>query len=109
MAARKQHMGERIIEADNGFGWTRRRGSSALAISTGTYETDVFGVSYKLEKFDHPRDEAGWYLYSPSHPSDIWGEFCATNLLPAIDVASEMIVKADLRGEGYEKKEDSTS
>lgn len=28
-------------------------------------------------------------------------------LLAAIDVASEMIAKADLRGDGYEKKEGS--
>jgi hypothetical protein len=97
-------MGERYIEADNGFGWSRKHGSSPLSVLPGIYEVEVFGLTYQLQKFEDPKGEQGWYLYSTDKPSDFWGEFCATNLLPAIDAASERIAKADLSGAGYERR-----
>lgn len=101
MAQRKQHMGERIIEADNGFGWSRKPSTAALSIQAGLWQTEIFGITYTLEKFDFP--ERGWCLYSLGKPSHFWGEFITANLLPSIDKASEMIAEADLRGPGYER------
>lgn len=108
MATRKQWQGEKIIEADNGLGWSRKRGSSALSILPGVYEAEIFGIAYKLQKFDGAPGERGWYLYCLADPTHFWGEFCAANLFPAIDTASEMIARGDLRGEGYERKEKET-
>lgn len=105
MARYRQADHERYIEADNGFGWVRKRGSSALSVLPGIYQLDLLGIEYKLEKFEDFWAEKGWYLYSLQKPAHFWGEFCAVNLLPAIDRASELIAKADLRGEGYEKEE----
>lgn len=106
MARRKQHMGERIIEADNGFGWSHRRGYQALSIQSGQWVAEIFGLTYRLVKFDDPR---GWSLYLGNDARDVnphfYGEFCAATLLEAIDVASEKIDRADLRGPGYERKD----
>ena len=104
MARYRQADHECYIEADNGFGWTRQRSSSILAAQRVAYGTQIFGVRYRLEKF---RDEKGraWYLYSstPGAQGGFYGEYCDRTLMAAIDRASELIVKADLRGEGYEK------
>ena len=94
MARRRQADGERYIEADNGFGWTPDAES-------GRYETTVFGIEYELEK--RRGDGEGWHLYTRKG-SHFWGEWCAYTLLEAVDEASKMIAKADLRGEGYEKE-----
>ena len=108
MARRAQHMGERYIEADNGFGWTRERASVA-SVSSGRYVMEIFGITYELEKRRRnvrvePGTDTGWYLYSRNDP-EFYGEFAGYTLLPAIDEASQMIAKADLRSEGYERKE----
>lgn len=105
MAKHVQIKGARLIESDGGFHWKRRRGSSTLSVLPGVYETEVSGIGYELQKFEDPKGEKGWYLYSLKKPSHFWGEFCATNLLPAIDEASKLITQADLRGEGYERKD----
>lgn len=103
MAVRKQWQGKKIIEADNGFGWERKHGSPGLSIESGVWVTEIFGLTYRLAKFADP---PGWCLYLGTEPNPhFYGEFCAANLLSAVDVASEMIAKADLRGPGYEKKE----
>jgi hypothetical protein len=92
-----------MIEADNGIGWTRHHGSAALAIEPGRWETEVFGLTYRLEKFANPR---GWCLYlGTSVNPHFHGEYCGPTVLDAIDVASYMITKADLRAEGHEKEE----
>lgn len=99
MARRIQFCGEKQIEADNGFGWYRDAES-------GKYVMVVFGISYKLEKRRRsPGDtpDTGWYLYT-TNTTGFFGEWCASTLLPAVDEASKMIAKADLRGPGYEKK-----
>lgn len=93
-------MGERYIEADNGLGWALR--------ADGMYVTEIFGVSYEMEKRRRsrvePGSDTGWHLWSRPG-THFMGEFCDRTLLSAIDEASEMIAKADLRGEGYEEKE----
>lgn len=101
MATRRQEGGEKFIEADNGLGWIR--------CSDGRYWVGIFGIGYELEKRRRnaraePGSDTGWYLYS-RNDSYFMGEFCDSTLLPAIDAASVMIVKADLRGDGYERKE----
>lgn len=107
MARRRQADGERYIEADNGFGWTRERASVA-SVSSGRYFTEVFGIEYELEKRRRSRQEpgtdTGWYLYSRGSCMYFFGDFAGYTLLPAIDEASKMIAEADLRGEGYERK-----
>lgn len=103
MARRRQAEGERYIEADNGFGWTRERGASVLSVVPGVYVTKIFGVTYTLEKFRDPQGEHGWYLYSRKN-THFTGQYCEATLLPAIDEASKLIAKADLRGEGYERE-----
>jgi hypothetical protein len=95
MARRKQADGERYIEADNGFGWTR-------CSDNGNYQTTVFGVTYELERRGGTQEDFGWYLYTIKGSTYFFGEYCARNLLPAIDEASELIAKTDLRGKGYE-------
>jgi hypothetical protein len=104
MARRRQADGERFIEADNGFGWTADR-SSVAGLTRYRYRTTVFGVEYELEKRGGTQEMFGWYLYSIKGSTHFFGEWCAQNLLPAIDEASKLIVKADLRGEGYERSE----
>jgi len=102
MARRRQVGGEKIIEADNGFGWSRRRGSPALSVQSGVWVTEIFGITYRLVKFANPE---GWCLYLGDRPNrHFYGEHCGRTLPSAIDKASEMIAKADLRGEGYEKE-----
>lgn len=106
MAKRRQAEGERYIEADNGFGWARQRASVA-SVESGRYETFILGVHYELEKRRRnarvePGADTGWYLYSHGD-SHFFGEWCGATLLPAIDAASLMIARADLRGEGYER------
>lgn len=99
MARYKQADNERYIEADNGFGWT--------CLPNGNRRTTVFGMTYELEKRARSRkergSETGWHLYSVNH-SHFFGEYCGRTLLAAVDVASEIVTKADLRGEGYEAK-----
>jgi hypothetical protein len=107
MARRMKAEGRPYIEADNGFGWVRDRASVA-SVASGKYRASIFGIRYELEKrrrnvADETYD-TGWYLYSFGVPSGFFGEWCAPTLLPAIDEASKMIAKADLRGEGYEKE-----
>jgi hypothetical protein len=106
MARHRQADHERYIEADNGFGWTRQRSASVLAVQRVAHATEIFGVRYRLEKFRDPRGQPGWYLYSsiPGAQGGFHGEYCEELLLPAIDEASKLIAKADLRGEGYERK-----
>lgn len=102
MAKRKQWQGEKIIEADNGVGWSYRRGYTPLSIHSGVWWTEIFGLTYRLVKFQTD----GWCLYLGDDVNPhFYGEACADTLLEAVDVASEMILKANLRGEGYEKKE----
>lgn len=106
MARRRTHMGEKYIEADNGFGWSRGR-ASATSVERGSYFATIFGIEYQLEKRRRsPGDtpDTGWYLYTIKGSTHFFGEYCAHTLLPAIDEASRMIAKADLRGEGYERK-----
>lgn len=108
MARRKQADRQKYIEADNGFGWTKER-ASATSVQSSMHATTVFGITYELEKRRRaPGDtpDTGWYLYSRG-VSCFFGEFCDSTLLPAIDRASEMIAKADLRGEGYEKEKET--
>ena len=107
MARRRQAEGERYIEADNGFGWSKKRASVA-SVERGSYYATIFGVEYELEKRRRsPGDTpgTGWYLYSYGVPGGFFGEWCGSTLLSAIDEASKMIAKADLRGEGYEKED----
>lgn len=108
MARRTHHMGQALIEAENGFGWTREKASVA-SVGTGRYVTEIFGITYELEKRRRnarvePGTDTGWYLYSRG-VSYFFGEWCGVTLLPAIDEASELINRADLRGDGYERKE----
>jgi hypothetical protein len=101
MAQRKTHMGERYIEADNGFGWTFRRGYVPMSVRSGVWETEIFGLTYRLVKIL----DAGWCLYLGRDVNPhFYGDLCADTLMPAIDIASEKIAKADLRGDGYERK-----
>jgi hypothetical protein len=102
MAKRRQIDNQLCIVADNGFGWAPER-SSVLSVQFYCYTTEIFGVRYRLEKFLDPDGDRGWYLYSV-RPAHFMGEYCDKLLLSAIDVASEMIDKADLRGEGYGKE-----
>ena len=109
MARRKQADGKAYIEADNGFIWLRER-ASAASVSSGRYMTWIMGISYELEKRRRnariePGTDTGWYLYSRDAGSWFFGEYCDATLLSAIDEASKMIAEADLRGEGYERKE----
>lgn len=104
MARWKQADNQRYIEADNGFGWVKS--------GDRRYQAEVFGISYELEKRTRnarvePGVDTGWYLYSRKD-TYFTGEFCDSTLLPAIDEASDMIVKADLRGKEYERKETET-
>lgn len=104
MARRTTWQGERIIEADNGFGWSYRQGYVALSVHPGVWVIKVFGLEYRLVKFGG--DPRGWCLYLGEDVNrHFYGRFCAATLLPAIDVASKLIDDADLRGEGYERKE----
>lgn len=100
MARYKQADNVRYIEANNGFGW--------ICLPDGKRQTEVFGMVYELERRARSRKEpgslTGWHLYSVNH-SHFFGEFCDRTLLWAVDVASEIIAKTDLRGEGYEKEE----
>jgi hypothetical protein len=105
MARRAQFEGEKIIEADNGIGWSRER-ASATSVESNRYVTTYFGIAYELEKRRRsPGDtpDTGWYLYSRGN-TYFFGEFCGATLLPAVDEASRLIDRADLRGEGYERK-----
>lgn len=109
MARRTTHMGERIIESDNGFGWSRQKASVA-SVSVGKYVTEVFGVAYELEKRrTAPGEEpyTGWYLYSKGATDnpDFYGQWCGRALLPSVDAASKMIAKHDLRGKGHTPRE----
>lgn len=106
MARRRQADGERYIEADNGFGWSRKR-ASVVSVESASYFTEVFGIEYQLEKRRRsPGDtpDTGWYLYSYGVSGGFFGEWCGSTLPTAIDEASDLINKADLRGEGYEVK-----
>jgi hypothetical protein len=105
MAKRHQRGNRQCIVADSGFIWTPER-SAVLSTHFYCYTTEIFGVKYRLEKFRDPEGEQGWYLYSV-RPAHFMGEYCERLLLPAIDAASEMIAKADLRGEGYELERES--
>lgn len=112
MAKRMQAEGQRFVQADNGLGWSRER-ASVVSVGSGRYVTTIFGITYELEKRRRnarvePGTDTGWYLYSRGD-SYFCGEFCDSTLLPAIDAASDMIVKADLRGEGHEKEGSDTS
>lgn len=107
MARHRQAEGEKYIEADNGIGWTRKR-ASLMSVEPNRWVTAIFGVSYELEKrcrniLDGSYD-TGWYLYSSGVSGGFFGEYCDRTLLPAIDEASKLIIAADLRGEGYERK-----
>lgn len=106
MARRRTHMGERYIEADNGFGWSPVK-ASVVGISDHRYRTTIFGIEYELEKRGGTQEDFGWYLYTIKGSTHFFGEYCDRTLLPAIDEASEMIAKADLRGEGYERKDNA--
>lgn len=101
MARRRQADSERYIEADNGFGWSPRR-ASVVGFSFYKYETTVFGITYELEKRGGKHEDTGWYLYNATGGQHFFGEWCARTLLPAIDEASALIVKADLRAPGFE-------
>lgn len=105
MARRRQINGERYIEADNGFGWTPEK---ALHLGFSDYRcryrTTIFGVTYELERRGGTQEMLGWYLYTIKGSTHWFGEYCGSTLLPAIDEASELIAKADLRAEGYEKE-----
>lgn len=91
----------RMLQSENGLGWTKNP-------TTGRYETDLFGVDYELEKrVRNRKDEThdtGWYLYSKGVAGGFFGEWCARKIYEAVDAASKMIVKADLRTEGYERE-----
>lgn len=103
MAKRIQFMGTKLVESDSGIGWQRNK-------ETGVYETETFGISYELEHRRRnarvePGSDNGWHLYSRGD-SHFFGEWCGYKLFDAIEEASGLIIKADLRGEGYEKKEE---
>lgn len=105
MAKRTQFMGERLIESDSGLGWSFKRGSPALSIHPGQWVTEIFGHRYRLVKY---AGAGGWCLYLGDDVNPhFYGVPCGATLPDAIDVASEKILKADLRGEGYERKERS--
>ncbi len=105
MARRTQHLGQRMIEADNGFGWTRDP-------DTGKYVTEVFGVTYEMEKRRKNRNDecpdTGWYMYSKGADGGWFGEWCGKTITMAVDEASELIAERDLRGPGYEKEDTTT-
>jgi hypothetical protein len=103
MARRRRADGKKYIEADNGFGWVPDR-ASVVSGERYRYRTTVFGITYELEKRGGTQEDYGWYLYSIKGSTYFFGEWCAQNLLPAIDEASELIARTDLRGEGYEKE-----
>jgi len=103
MARRIQFMGTRLVES-GGLGWQRNK-------DTGTYETEIFGIKYELEHRRRnsrvePGTDTGWYLYS-RNDTHFFGEWCGTKLFDAVEEASDLIHKTDLRGEGYEPKEDA--
>jgi hypothetical protein len=104
MARRRQADGEKYIEADNGFGWTPDR-SSVGGLSAYRYRTTIFGITYELERRGGTQEMFGWYLYTIKGSTHWFGEWCGNTLLPAVDEASALIAKTDLRGEGYEKED----
>lgn len=96
MAKRIQWCGKKYIEGEIGIGWERT--------SNGHYQTEMFDVTYELEKRRrNTKDQtfdSGWYLYSRgASEGNFFGEWCARTILDAVDSANEQILKADLRAE----------
>lgn len=91
MAKYRTAEGERYIEGDGGHGW---------APVDGAYVLDLRGLgTYTLEKRRRsPKDgthTTGWYLYSEGgSEATYFGEFCASRILEAVDVADDMIFRA---------------
>lgn len=103
MAARASFLGKKIIVADNGTRWFFRRGYVVLSNHSGEWTTTVQGLTYRLVRFGG--DDPGWCLYLGEELNPhFYGEPCGLKVMAAIDKATELITKADLRGEGYEKR-----
>ncbi|MFI2616617.1 hypothetical protein [Streptomyces sp. NPDC018584] len=98
MAKRIQWEGKKLIEADGGIGWERRE--------EGTYQAELFGVTYELKKRRRSKAEpgdTGWYLYSSgSFDHGFSGDYASRTLMVAVDEATTMILQLDLRGPGFE-------
>ncbi|MFI1796608.1 hypothetical protein ACH427_04510 [Streptomyces sp. NPDC020379] len=98
MGKRIQWCGKKLIEGDDGIRWERQE--------NGKYQAELFGVTYELEKRRRSRAEqgdTGWYLYSRGAPEgNFLGDYASRTLLEAIDEATDMLLKLDLRGSGYE-------
>ncbi|KUL44788.1 hypothetical protein ADL22_12660 [Streptomyces sp. NRRL F-4489] len=98
MAKRIQWCGKKLIEADGGIGWERQE--------SGKYQAELFGVTYELEKRRRSkaeRGDPGWYLYSSGAPDgNFSGDYTSSTLMEAVEEATTMLLKLDLRGPGYE-------
>ncbi|GHB51986.1 hypothetical protein GCM10010331_44430 [Streptomyces xanthochromogenes] len=97
MARRIQWCGKKLIEADGGIGWERQ--------ASGKYQAELFGVTYELEKRRRSKSEpgdTGWYLYSNGAPDgNFFGDYASRTLMEAVEEATTMLLKLDLRGPGY--------
>lgn len=77
--------GRKIIQVKWG-GFAKRDGAWTML---------MFDVTYRLLK----NDDGAWCLYSENGDGrDFNGEYCATTLLAAADVAVDLIDERDLRG-----------
>lgn len=91
--------------SSSGIEWFKERCPSILSVCPVMYTTEVNSVRYMIQKYrDEDSDGHRWFLYTCDQPG-FYAEPCSSLLLISIDQATEMIVKADLRGDGYERPE----
>lgn len=76
--------GVRGITGDDGLGW----------LPDGKRWQCSYGTGYTLEKrvrnLKDSTPDTGWYLYSNA-PGGLFGEWCGSRILDAVDVANELI------------------
>lgn len=99
MSRRVQIDGIKMLEADGGIVWGRETGLRKS--ERGKYVAELYGVTYELEKRrwspQEPGDDTGWYLFSTNVYGGFFGARCASTIVEAVDVATEMILTRDLR------------
>lgn len=99
MAKRVQVDGKKVLDTEGGLTWSREAGLKKS--ERGKYEAEMHGVQYQLEKRtwsqQEPDCDTGWYLYSTNVYGGFFGAWCASTIVEAVDVATEMILKRDLR------------
>lgn len=100
MARRRQINGVKAIDTLGGLIWFRNSGLGHY--ERGNYETERFHVRYELEKRkwspQEPDGDTGWYLYSFNAPGGFFGVWCGYTIMEAADLATEMILRRDLKG-----------